>query len=63
MLKTKKKGSAIAVVVITAVVFLVYISSTYTDILHLKKMHEKYYNNIQNMYDMEYNNNANIYRR
>lgn len=51
----KKRGSATVVIIITAVVFLVYISSTYTDILHLKKMHEKYYTNIQNMFDMEYN--------
>jgi len=60
MKKTNKKGSAIVVVIITAIVFLVYISSTYTDILHLKKMHEKYYTNIQNLYNMEYNYNANI---
>lgn len=58
--KTNKKGSAIVVVIITAIVFLVYISSTYTDILHLKKMHEKYYTNIQNLYNMEYNYNANV---
>lgn len=50
-----KKGSATVVIVITAVVFLVYISSAYTDILHLKKMHEKYYTDIQNLYNMEYN--------
>lgn len=50
-----KNGSATVVIIITAVVFLVYISSTYTDILHLKKMHEKYYTNIQNLYDIEYN--------
>ncbi len=60
MKNRKKRGSAIVVVIITAIVFLVYTSSTYTDILHLKKMHEKYYTNIQNMYDMEYNYNANI---
>lgn len=50
-----KNGSATVVIIITAVVFLVYISSTYTDILHLRKMHEKYHTNIQNMYDKEYN--------
>lgn len=58
MIKDKnvlKKGSATVVIVITAVVFLVYISSAYTDILHLKKMHEKYYTDIQNLYNMEYN--------
>ena len=58
--KINKKGSAIVVVIITAIVFLVYISSTYTDILHLKKMHEKYNTNIQNLYNMEYNYNANV---
>lgn len=58
--KKAKRGSATVVIIITAVVFLVYISSTYTDILHLKKMHEKYYTNIQNMYDIEYNYIKNI---
>ncbi len=55
-----KKGSATVTIIVTAVVFLVYIASAYTDILHLKKMHEKYYTNIQNLYEMEYNYIADV---
>lgn len=58
--KNKKQASATVSIIITAVVFLVYASSAYTDILHLKKMHEKYYTDIQNLYDMEYNYIENI---
>lgn len=49
-----KKGSAVIVVIVTAIVFLVYTASAYTDILHLRTMHEKYFNNITNLYDKEY---------
>ena len=53
-MKKQKKGSAIIVIIITAVVFLVYTASTYTDILHLKTMHEKYFINIQNIFELDY---------
>ena len=50
----RKKGSAIIVIIVTAVVLLVYTASTYTDILHLKTMHEKYFNNIQDIFELDY---------
>ena len=58
-MKKHKSGSAIVVIIITAVVFLVYTASTYTDILHLKTMHEKYFNNIQNIFELDYEANMN----
>lgn len=55
-MKRTKKGSAIIVVTVTAIVFLVYTASTYTDILHLRTMHEKYFSNIQSLYEQDYEN-------
>jgi len=53
-MKKQKKGSAIIVIIVTAIVFLVYTASTYTDILHLKTMHDKYFSNIQNLFEQNY---------
>ncbi|MBR5227820.1 MAG: hypothetical protein IKV94_04190 [Clostridia bacterium] len=54
MKKITRKGSATLTIIITAIVFLIYAASTYTDISHLKKMHNKYFNNIQDTYNKEY---------
>lgn len=49
-----KKGSAIIVVLVTTIVFLVYTASTYSDMLHLRTMHEKYFSNIEEIMYKEY---------
>lgn len=53
-MKKNINGSAIIVVIVTAIVFLVYTASTYSDILHLKTMHEKYFSNIEQILDEDY---------
>lgn len=55
MKKLTKKGSATLTIIITSIVFLIYAASTFTDISHLKKMHEIYFDNVQEIYEDDYN--------
>ena len=52
----KKVGSATLVVVIFAIVFMLYSTSTYADVRHMKNNYDEYENDIIEKYDREYNN-------
>ena len=47
------KGSGTLIVIISAIVFLTYATSTYADVRHAKYMQEKYENNIREMYEKD----------
>lgn len=49
-----RKGSAVIVVIITAIVFLIYAASTFSDMTHLKTMHEKYLLNTVKLFNNDY---------
>ena len=52
----KKLGSATVVVIIFAIVFMLYSSSTYADVRHMKNQYSEYENYIIEKYETEYNN-------
>lgn len=60
MKKINKQASAIIVVIFTSMVFLVYTASTFSDILHLKNMSEKYVADLHVLYENEYLGNSDI---
>jgi len=45
------KGSGTLIVIISAIVFLTYATSTFSDVRHMKYMQEKYENNIREIYE------------
>jgi len=45
------KGSGTLIVIISAIVFLTYATSTFSDVRHMKYMQEKYENNIKEIYE------------
>lgn len=47
------KGSGTLIVIISAIVFLTYATSTYSDVRHMKYMQEKYENNIREIYEKD----------
>lgn len=49
-----KKGSATLVVIISAIITLLYVTSTYADVRQLKKTYEEYETNILEEYNNEY---------
>lgn len=52
----KKLGSATVVVIIFAIVFMLYSSSTYADVRHMKNQYNEYESYIIEKYETEYNN-------
>jgi len=54
----KKIGSATVVVILFAIVFMLYASSTYADVRHMKNQYEEYEKDIIEKYEIEYNNNT-----
>lgn len=53
---TKKKiGSATIVIIVFAVVFMLYSSSTFADVRHLKNNYEEYERDIIERYEEDYN--------
>lgn len=44
------KGSGTLIVIISAIVFLTYATSTFSDVRHMKYMQEEYENNIRELY-------------
>lgn len=52
----KKKGSATLVIIFFAIVFMLYASSTYADVRHLKNGYNEYEQDIIERYETEYNN-------
>ena len=53
MKKEKLKGSGTLIVIISAIVFLTYSISTFSDVRHMKYMQEKYEKNIREIYEKE----------
>jgi len=49
----KSKGSGTLIVIISAIVFLTYSVSTFSDVRHMKYMQEKYENNIREIYERD----------
>ena len=52
----KKIGSATVVVILFAIVFMLYSSSTFADVRHMKNQYEEYERYIMQKYETEYNN-------
>ncbi len=49
----KLKGSGTLIIIISAIVFLTYATSTFSDVRHMKYMQEKYENNIREIYEKD----------
>lgn len=47
------KGSGTLIVIISAIVFMIYATSTFSDVRHMKYMQEKYENNIREIYEKD----------
>jgi len=47
------KGSGTLIVIISAIVFLTYSVSTFSDVRHMKYMQEKYEENIREIYEKD----------
>lgn len=52
----KKIGSATIVVILFSIVFMLYASSTYADVRHMKNQYNEYEKDIIEKYENEYNN-------
>ena len=52
----KKIGSATIVVVMVAIVFMLYATSTYADVRHMSNQYNEYERDIIQRYENEYNN-------
>lgn len=49
----KLRGSGTLIVIISAIVFLTYSISTFSDVRHMKYMQEKYEKNIREIYEKD----------
>ena len=52
----KKIGSATIVVIMFAIVFMLYATSTYADVRHMKNQYNDYESHIIEKFETEYNN-------
>lgn len=52
----KKIGSATVVVILFAIVFMLYASSTYSDVRHMRNQYNEYEQDIIEKYEVKYNN-------
>ena len=52
----KKIGSATIVVILFSIVFMLYASSTYADVRHMKNQYNQYEKDIIQKYENQYNN-------
>lgn len=52
----KKIGSATVVVILFSIVFMLYASSTYADVRHMKNQYEEYERDIIEKYEIQYSN-------
>lgn len=52
----KKVGSATVVIILFAIVFMLYSSSTFADVRHMKNNYNEYEQKIIEQYEDEYNN-------
>lgn len=60
--KNKYMGSGILVVILTALVFMVYSSSTYSEQEHYQMLQKKYENDIINYYSNDVQNIDDVYQ-
>ena len=51
----KKLGSATLVIILFSIVFMLYSTSTYADVRHLKNNYDEYEKNILERYETKYN--------
>ena len=51
----KRKGSATIVIVLFSIIFMLYASSTYADVRHLRNKYDEYEQYIIEKYETEYN--------
>ena len=51
-----KKGSATLVMIAVAIVFMLYASSTFSDVRHLKNVYERYEQDLIQRYEQDYEN-------
>lgn len=49
----KLKGSGTLIVIMSAIVFMTYATSTFSDVRHMKYMQEEYENNIREIYEKD----------
>ena len=52
----KKIGSATVVVILFAIVFMLYATSTYADVRHMKNQYNEYERDIIEKYEVQYDN-------
>lgn len=52
----KRRGSATVVIILFSVVFMLYATSTFSDVRHLKNKYDEYEQDIIERYEKEYNN-------
>lgn len=52
----KKIGSATVVVILFSIVFMLYASSTYADVRHMKNQYDEYERDIIEKYEIQYSN-------
>ena len=52
----KTRGSATIVIILFSVVFMLYATSTFSDVRHLKNKCDEYEQDIIERYEQEYNN-------
>lgn len=60
-IRFKRSGSGTLVVVISSLIFIMYVSSTYADVRHLKYMQEQYETTIINIYNQNVKNIESVY--
>lgn len=60
--KKKLMGSGILVVILTAIVFMIYSSSAYSEQEHFELLQKKYENDIINYYENNVNNIDDVYQ-
>jgi hypothetical protein len=61
MSKKKLKGSGILVVILAALVFTIYASTSYSEAEHFSILQKKYESDIMNYYEKDLNNIENVY--
>lgn len=59
----KKNGSGIVVVILMAIVFLVYVSSSFSESEHFYLLESKYEKSIVELYEKDYNNINEYYNK
>lgn len=52
----KKIGSATVVVILFSIIFMLYASSTYADVRHMKNQYDEYERDIIEKYEIQYSN-------